>query len=109
MSNVGVLADFWGFLPKEFKFLFVLAIFLYAGSTLMQVIVILWNLLGVNAVNAINGCLSGNPAVCIPEQKGVFIFGINFADYWTITVLMVFLPLVAFALKWYGMMLKHDN
>jgi len=98
---MSIITDFWQGIPKEVKLLLVIAIFLYAGSTIMQAAVFLWNIFGVNALNAINGCWTGTPTACIPEQKGIFIFGINFADYWTITVLMILLPIAFFAIKWY--------
>jgi len=104
VNKVGVLADFFTGIPKEVKILLAVAIFLYAGSTILQAAVFAWNLLGVNALNAINGCWTGTPSVCIPEQKGIFILGINFADYWTITIIMILLPIALFAIKWYGFM-----
>lgn len=105
---MGLLSDFWGALPKELKFILALAIFLYAGSTILQVVVFLWNALVVNAINAINGCWTGNTAACMKAQEGIFIFGINFADYWTITVLIIFVPIIVFAFKWYSMILRKD-
>lgn len=106
MIDLSLIGDLWENLPKELKFIFAISVFLFAGSTILQVIVFLWNLLGVNAMNAINGCIGGNTAVCIPNQEGIFIFGINFADYWTIVVLIMFPTLIVFALKWYSMFLK---
>lgn len=105
---MGTLADMWGSLPPVVKFVAVLAIFLYAGTTLLQVLVILWNVLGVNAFNAINGCLTGNAKACIPQQEGLFVFGVNVADYWTITVIIFAMILIPFALKWYAAILKKD-
>ena len=102
MNNVGVLADFWSGIPKEVKLLLVIAVFLYAGSTILQAVVFAWNLFGVNAMNAVNGCWTGTPLACIPEQEGILIFGINFADYWTITVIMILFPIAMFAIKWYA-------
>lgn len=104
---MGVLSDFWSSLPKELKFIFAIAVFLYAGATILNVMVIIWNLLGVNAANAINGCFGGNAAACVPQQEGIFIFGINFADYWTITFIVIMVPIAMFALKWYGFMLGN--
>lgn len=106
---MGVLADFWTGLPKIVQVIFAVSVFLFAGSTILQVIVIIWNLLGVNVINAINGCFAGNPEVCIPEQDGIYIFGINFADYWTILVLVMLMPLAFFAIKWYSLMLPKNN
>jgi len=106
---MGVLSDFWSALPKEVKFIFAIAVFLYAGATILNVIVIAWNLLGVNALNAINGCWSGTAAACIPEQKGIFILGINFADYWTVTFIIIMVPVAMFAIKWYALMLGNAH
>jgi len=102
-----VLGDIWGALPKEVKFVFAVSVFMYAGSTILQGLVFAWNLFGVNALNAINGCFSGIEKNCIPEQAGIFIFGINFADYWTITALIFFPTLALFAIKWYTITLRH--
>ena len=99
---MSILADFWEGIPKELKIIMAVAIFLYAGSTILQVIVFAWNLFGVNAMNAVNGCFTGTPAACIPEQEGIFILGINFADYWTITIIMILMPIAMFAIKWYS-------
>jgi len=98
-----ILGDFWNTLPREIKFIFALAVFLYAGASILQGVVIVWNLFGVNAINLVNGCFAGSPGNCVPAQEGIFIFGINFADYWTITLLLIFPVLIIFALKWYGM------
>ena len=102
-----VLTEIWSALPKEVQFIFGVSVFLYAGSTILQAVIFIYNLLVVNATNLINGCAE-NPAVCIPAQEGIFIFGINFADYWTITALIFFPILILFAIKWYSMVLKHD-
>ena len=99
-----VLGDVWGALPKEIKFIFGIAVFLYAGATILNALVIAWNIFGVNALNLVNGCMT-NTALCIPQQEGIFIFGINFADYWTITIIIIFVPLIMIALKWYSLIL----
>lgn len=101
-----VLADIWDGIPGEVKIILAISIFLFAGSTLLQVLVILWNLIGVNGMNAVNGCWTGTPANCIPEQEGIFIFGINFADYWTIVFIIFFVFLIEFAFKWYSLTLR---
>lgn len=105
---MGVLTDLWESLPPIVKFVAVLAIFLYAGTTILQAITIIWNLLGVNAINAVNGCLAGNQSLCIPQQEGIYIFGINVADYWTITVIMFAMILIPFTAWWYANILKKD-
>ena len=99
---MSVLADFWTGIPKEVKAIIAISIFLFAGSTILQAIVFLWNLLAVNAINALNGCWSGTTSACIPEQDGIYIFGINFVDYWTIVVIIILVPVALFAIKWYG-------
>ena len=101
---MSVLSDFWSGLPKELQAIFAVSVFLYIGTTLLQIILLAWNLLVVKAINALNGCLTGTPAVCIPWQEGIYILGINFADYWTITILVILLPIALFAIKWYGFM-----
>lgn len=106
---MSILADLWSSLPKEIKFIFGIAVFLYAGTTILQALVFAWNLLGVNALNAVNGCFTGTAAACIPAQEGIFIFGINFADYWTITIIVILVPIVLFAIKWYSLMLGRDK
>lgn len=101
-----ILGDIWGALPKEVKFIFAISVFMYAGSAILQGLVAAWNFFGVNGLNAVNGC-SEKAANCIPAQNGIFVFGINFADYWTITALIFFPALVLFAIKWYAITLQH--
>ena len=97
----------WQSLPKELKFLAVLAIFLYAGETILQAIIFAWNVLGVNALNLMNGCATGNTAACIPQMPGLYLFGINIADYWTITMIIIFTPIIMFAFKWYAYWMQN--
>jgi len=104
---MSVLGDAWDMLPGQVKFLLAIAIFLYTGATLINAMLFLWNVLGVSLINAANGCLS-NPDVCIPAQKGFFILGVNIADYWTITLILLVVPIAQFALWWYSHMLKKD-
>ena len=106
---MSVLGDIWEGLPKEVKIIMAIAIFLYAGTTILQGIVFVWNLVGVNGMNALNGCFTGNAAACVPQQNGIFIFGINFADYWTITVLIFLVPVAMFTIKWYGFLFGGIN
>ena len=103
---MSLIGDLWENLPKELKFIFAISVFLFAGTTILKVIIFVWNLVGVNAMNAVNGCLTGASDVCIPQQEGIFVFGINFADYWTIVLLILFPTLIVFALNWYSMFLK---
>ena len=102
---MGVLSDFWSGLPKELQIIFAISIFLYIGSTLMQIIIWAWNFFVIGAMNLANGCTAGtNLAACVPYQAGIYVLGINFADYWTITILVILLPIALFAIKWYGFM-----
>jgi len=101
---MGVLADFWSGLPKELQAVFAISVFLYVGSTLLQIVVLGWNLFAVTAMNALNGCLTGTPSACIPWQEGIYVLGINFADYWTITIIVILVPIALFAIKWYSFM-----
>lgn len=139
--SLPILGDLWdafhgllAVLPKEVKIFLALAIFLFAGATLLNVVVVLWNTIGVNGINATNGCytetaqdcytehitnctkdtqsclndytacgLSQKESVCVPYQEGIFIFGINFADYWTILVILFLVPMAMFAIKWYAL------
>ena len=105
---MGTLSDIWSMLPGKLQFFVALSIFLYAGSTILQGLVAAWNILGLPILNALNGCYTGNPGACIPYQQGIFIFGINFADYWTITLIVIAIPLITFAYMWFGMILKKD-
>ena len=109
IKTISVLADFWEGIPKEVKILLAVAIFLYAGTTILKVVVLAWNMFGVNAMNAINGCWTGTVSACVPMQHGIFIFGINFADYWTITIIMILLPIAMFAIKWYSFVFSAAN
>lgn len=103
---MSVLGDLWNMLPKEVKILAAIALFLYAGSAILNAIVFLWNLTIVSGMNAVNGCYTGEPAACVPASDGIYIFGINFTDYWIITAL-IFLPAMAlFAIKWYGAVMR---
>lgn len=102
---MGLLTDAFSAVPKEIKLILGISIFLYAGTTLINIIIWLYNTLVVNAINLANGCLGGDVAVCMPQLAGVFIFGINFADYWVITALIFFPMVIIFAIRWYAMML----
>lgn len=102
---MGIISDLWSAIPKQIKIIFGVALFLNIGVTLLNVLVFVWNLLVVNAVNALNGCLT-DPKLCMPASDGIFIFGINFADYWIVNALIFFPVLALFAIKWYSMTLK---
>lgn len=110
--SLPVLGDLWdafhgifSALPKEVKILFAIAVFFYAGATLLNAAIFVWNLVVINAINLTNGCGS-NAALCVPQLNGIFFFGINFADYWVITGLIFFPALILFAIKWYSLMLR---
>ena len=103
---MGIFSDLWTAIPAELKIIFGIAVFLHAGYAILWVLIFAWNLLVINALNLINGCLS-DAELCVPQLDGIFIFGINFADYWVIIALM-FLPVIAlFAIKWYALMLPN--
>lgn len=100
---MSIMTDLWIGLPKEIKIIFGISVFLFIGSSLLQIIVWAWNFFVIGGMNLVNGCLT-DAAVCVPTQQGIFIFGINFADYWTILMLIILLPIALFAMKWYSFM-----
>lgn len=111
--SLPILGDLWdafngifGKLPKEVKFLFGLALFLYAGTTLLKALIFIWNLLVVGSINLANGCLT-DASLCIQPMDGIYLWGINVADYWTITWIVVTVPIALFAIKWYSLVLKR--
>ena len=101
---MGLLTDLWSVVPKEVKIIFGIAVFMYMGAAILNVLIFLWNVLFVGGTNLINGCVTGAAEVCVPSLNGIFIFGINFADYWTVTFLIFFPAMILFAFKWYSAM-----
>ncbi|GAG60465.1 unnamed protein product [marine sediment metagenome] len=103
---MGLVADLWSGIPKELKIIFGIAVFLNSGYAILWVMIFAWNLLVINGMNAINGCMTDTPEACVPALDGIYIFGINFANYWVI-VALIFLPAMAlFAIKWYSLTLN---
>jgi len=103
---MGLLADLWSGIPKELKIIFGVAVFLNSGYAILWVMIAAWNLLVINGMNAINRCFIDAPEACVPYMDGIYIFGINFADYWVIVALMFFPVISLFALKWYQLTLR---
>lgn len=104
---MGLVTDLWSGIPRELKIIFGIALFLNSGYVILQVLIFIWNLLVVNAVNLVNFCHTTMPENCIPALNGIYIFGINFADYWVIVALMFLPALALFAIKWYSLMLYN--
>ena len=101
--------DVLAFIPKELKILTAIALFMYAGSFIIEGLKFLVNLV-IDGINNTNGCaivgVKVAPALCIEPFQGLVIFGINLTDFWVITAL-IFLPAMAlFAIKWYSIMLN---
>lgn len=105
--------DVLSFIPKEIRIIAAVAFFMYAGAFLIEAVKFLVNL-AVGGINAVNGCMNAlgqvvNPSVCIPWFQGIYVFGINFTDFWVITGI-IFFPAMAFlAFKWYGIMLNKSG
>jgi hypothetical protein len=94
----------WEVLPVPLKMIAATAIFMGAGATIINAFLFIWNLLVVNLVNLANGCAT-NAAICMKPATGLWIFGINFADYWIVIGIIFFSVLITFAIKWYSLML----
>jgi len=99
---MGLLTDLWSGIPKEIKIIFSIAVFLNMGYAILWFMAAAWNVIAVDVVNLLNGCVT-TPKLCIPHLEGIIIFGINFTDYWTIVALIFFPAMALFAIKWYSM------
>lgn len=100
--------DALAFIPDKIKLLFGIAIFFLFGVAIINVLLFTWNFFVVGGFNLINGCLT-NSLLCIPEATGFYIFGINFADFWVLA-LIIFMPfIIFFAFKWYNVMLHFGG
>lgn len=102
--------DVLSFIPKEIRIVAAVALFMYAGAFIIEAIKFLVNLV-VGAINSVNGCLNilgqvENQALCMPQFQGIYVFGINFTDFWVITALIFFPAMVYLAFSWYSMMLN---
>ncbi len=103
--------DVLAFVPKELKIIAAIALFMYAGSFIIEGMKFIVNLF-IGSLNATNGCLNAlgievEPALCIEEFQGLVILGINLTDFWVITALIFFPTIAFFAIKWYGMILNR--
>jgi len=102
--------DVLSFVPKEIKIVAAIALFMYAGSFIIEGIKFIVNLVIVG-FNSTNGCLNAlgavvKPSLCIEPFQGLVIFGVNLTDFWVITAL-IFLPTLAyFSISWYSSVLK---
>ena len=103
---MGLVADVWTGIPAEVKIIFAIAVFLHAGYAILHGMIFVWNLLVINVMNLTNECFTTSPQNCVPQLDGIFIFGINFADYWVIVALIFFPSIILFAIKWYSLMLN---
>ena len=102
-----ILQDFWQPLPAQLKIIIGVAIFVNFGWFILQAAIFLWNIIAINGLNLLNGCLTGTASVCVPQMNGIMIFGINFADYWVIMLIMFGTGLALVAHKWYQITLHN--
>ena len=103
-----VLSELFEVVPTKIKILLGISVFVLVGEILINVMLFLWNLIVVNAVNLASGCTTSAEA-CMPTATGIYIFGINFADFWTL-MLIIFMPVLAyFAWAWYAQTLKGSG
>lgn len=100
-----VLSEFFEAVPSPIKILLGISLFVLVGDLVINVLLFLWNLIVVNAVNLLSGCTT-SAIECMPEATGIYIFGINFADYWTLMLIFFMPPMAFFAWKWYAQILK---
>ena len=105
---LGIISDVMKGVPKEIQIIIAIAIFLNVGRLLISGVLLLWNVVVVNGMNAINGCAL-NPAVCQPAVDGLYILGVNFLDFWILNALIFFPAIAVFAISWYGSMFKMSG
>lgn len=104
--------DVLSFIPKEIRIIAAVALFMYAGAFIIEGIKFLVNLM-IGGINAVNGCHNilgqvENQAACIPEFLGLYVFNINFTDFWVITALIFFPAMIILAFRWYSLMLNKQ-
>lgn len=93
------------FVPTPIKVLFGLSLFVISGTVIINLMLFAWNFFYVGGINLFNGC-GIEPDTCLQIAEGVFLGGVNFADFWTLMAIFFLPPMVLFSVKWYASNLK---